>query len=297
MHYCLRGHHLFSTTDLPVHAQTCPLSSSDISVIYTGTNSPLLQMSCKERFDWSQAEGARTVKRKLYLQHDDFGHCEHCGFNSKRGCRKHIDTKHSWFYFFDEKSAVQLNRYISDEGTADCTWAIRKKANTRKIPHFPVNEGIGKDFVSWLSSACGRGVAENQAKQQSVRITKFLKYCSEDDEDEVSRDFVDYCNGSPCLVSKFIEHSREEWSLTRSAQINYLQAIADMIDMLINSKGLLNPLLEVFHSLRSAFTVGREHYQTERDMSGPKFRHRQSGSHEQLGNTGRAAESCTFPLS
>ena len=34
-------------------------------------------------------------------------------------------------------------------------------------------------------------VAENQAEQQSVRIMKFLKYCSEDDEDEVSRDFVD----------------------------------------------------------------------------------------------------------
>ena len=114
-------------------------------------------MSGKERFDWSQAEGARILKRKLYLQHDDFGiyscpdhHCEHGGFNSKQGCRKHIDTKHSWFYFFDEKPDVQLNRYINDEGTADCIWAIRKKAKTRKIPHFPVNEGIGKDFVSWF---------------------------------------------------------------------------------------------------------------------------------------------------
>ena len=53
-----------------------------------------------------------------------------------------------------------------------------------------MNKGIGKDFVSWLSSACGGGVAENEAKRQSVRIMKFLKYCSEDDEDEVSRDFV-----------------------------------------------------------------------------------------------------------
>ena len=105
-----------------------------------------------------------------------------------------------------------------------------RKPTLEKLPHCPVNEGIGKDFVSWLSSACGGGVAEKQAKQQSVRIMKFLKYCSEDDEDEVSRDFVDYCIGSPCLVSKFIEHSREEWSLTSSAQINYLQAIADMID-------------------------------------------------------------------
>ena len=65
MHYCSRRHHLFSTTDLPVHAQTCPLSSFDISVTFTGTNSSLLQMYGKERFDWSQTEGARTVKRNF----------------------------------------------------------------------------------------------------------------------------------------------------------------------------------------------------------------------------------------
>ena len=80
--------------------------SSDINMTYTGTNSTFLQMSGKERFDWSKAEGARTEKRKLYLQHDDFGiyncpvhHCEHGGFNSKRGCSKHTNTKHAWFTF------------------------------------------------------------------------------------------------------------------------------------------------------------------------------------------------------
>ena len=179
----------------------------------------------------------QELRKGSFIYNMNFGiyncpvhHCDHGGFNSKRGCRKHVDAKHPWFYFFDEKPAVQLNRYISEESTADCTWAIKKKADTRKMPHFPVNEGIGKDFVGWLSSACGGGVTENQARQQSVRIIKFLKYCSEDDEVEVSRDFVDYCIGSPCLVSKFIEHSREVCSLTSSAQINYLQAIADMID-------------------------------------------------------------------
>ena len=51
---------------------------------------------------------------------------------------------------------------------------------------------------------------------------KFLKYCNEDDEDDFSTDFVNYCLGSPSLITKFVEYIREEW--------NYLQAISDMIN-------------------------------------------------------------------
>ena len=32
--------------------------------------------------------------------------CEHAGFASKRGCRKHVKTKHGWYYYFDEKPTV-----------------------------------------------------------------------------------------------------------------------------------------------------------------------------------------------
>ena len=59
---------------------------------------------------------------------------------------------------------------------------------------------------------------------------KFLKYCNEDDEDKLSTEFVDYCLRSPSLITKFVEYAREEWKLSSSAQINYLQAICDMID-------------------------------------------------------------------
>ena len=27
---------------------------------------------------------------------------DHDGFQSQRGCRKHVNTKHSWFFYFDE---------------------------------------------------------------------------------------------------------------------------------------------------------------------------------------------------
>ena len=45
-----------------------------------------------------------------------------------------------------------------------------------------------------------------QAKQIASRVMKFLKYCCEDDDDELSEDFVDYSLGSPNLITKFIEH-------------------------------------------------------------------------------------------
>ena len=69
-----------------------------------------------------------------------------------------------------------------------------------------------------------------QAKQIATRVMKFLKSCNEDDEDNLSTDFVDYCLGSPSLITKFVEYIREEWKLSSSIQINYLQAISDMID-------------------------------------------------------------------
>ena len=43
-------------------------------------------------------------------------------------------------------------------------------------------------------------------------------------------DFVGYCLGSPSLITKFGNYIREAWTLSSSAQINYLQAISDMID-------------------------------------------------------------------
>ena len=29
--------------------------------------------------------------------------CDQDGFQSQRGCRKHVNTKQSWFFYFDEK--------------------------------------------------------------------------------------------------------------------------------------------------------------------------------------------------
>ena len=37
------------------------------------------------------------------LYHCPIQECDHAGFQSQRGRRKHVNTMHSWFFFFDEK--------------------------------------------------------------------------------------------------------------------------------------------------------------------------------------------------
>ena len=81
--------------------------------------------------------------------------------------------------------------------------ASKKRADTAKKPRFPIDHGVGQKFSIWLSAACGGGMSRAQAKQIATRVMKFLKYCNEDDEDDLSKDFVDYCLGSPSLITKF----------------------------------------------------------------------------------------------
>ena len=61
------------------------------------------------RIDWSTIAGASTIRKKINLVAQVNGvykcpytQCLHVGFKSKRGCRKHIDTKHQWLYYFED---------------------------------------------------------------------------------------------------------------------------------------------------------------------------------------------------
>ena len=174
---------------------------------------------------WSTVDGAKSNPRKLYLRENDVGvyrcpidSCEHPGFKSKRGCR---------YYYFDNEPFDSSNAL---NGVHHKPVASKKGADTAKKPRFPIDHGAGQEFSIWLSAACGGGISRAQAKQIATRVMKFLKHCNEDDKDDLSTDSVDYCLGSPSLITKFVEYIREEWKLSNSAQINYLQAIADVID-------------------------------------------------------------------
>ena len=119
----------------------------------------------------------------------------------------------------------------------------KKRADTTKKPHFPIQGEICEDLINWLCAAFGGGMSSVQAKQIASRVMKFLKYCCEDDDDdELSEDFVDYCLESPNLITKFIEHIGNNWGLSSSAQISYLESIHGMMDFR-KSQGVTDKVL------------------------------------------------------
>jgi len=69
------------------------------------------KMSKKCKVNWSDIDGASPKPKRLYLEKDGtdslyhcpIQECDHDGFQSQRGCRKHVNIKHSWFFYFDEK--------------------------------------------------------------------------------------------------------------------------------------------------------------------------------------------------
>ena len=86
--------------------------------------------------------------------------CDHDGFQSQRGCRKNVNTKHSWFFFFDEKpdqrELVASSKEIVD---ADKSSEIAKPL-CRVSPSLSVSSQIGETFTKWLTGSgggCGGG--------------------------------------------------------------------------------------------------------------------------------------------
>ncbi len=145
--------------------------------------------------DWSKIEGASQHKRVLILRESKdktyvcpVKHCENRTFFSKRGCRKHVDKKHRWYYYFDEKPSERLiDQAIRQQPTQDkFKNSSRKRADTSKIPHYSITDGIGKRYMEWLCAICGGGMSEVQATQNGTRVMKFLKFCSVDDEEDLT---------------------------------------------------------------------------------------------------------------
>ena len=80
--------------------------------------------------NWSKLANASPKPKRLHLEEDDCDGlfhcpgqiCNHDGFTTQRGCRKHVKNKHSWYYYFDEKPNSAHNQ------------SKKIEANDRTIP-------------------------------------------------------------------------------------------------------------------------------------------------------------------
>ena len=115
--------------------------------------------------DWKSIDGAAVSKRMLKLTKDEedkyvcpIEMCLHVGFKSDRGLRKHVNSMHPWYFYFDKQPII--NRYevpIDDK--------VRRKCSTHNIPAYSLDEGIGLEFLDWLRTPCGE-----KTNKQSVQI-------------------------------------------------------------------------------------------------------------------------------
>ena len=184
--------------------------------------------------DWSKVPGAALIKKKLYLRPNGQGvflcpdsQCLHSGFKSKRGCRKHIDVKHKWKYYFEERPSMSTEQMA----LVRCESHL-SRANTLQMPSFNTEDGIGKHFKNWLSTPCGGGKNERESLQSCKRAMKFLMYCSGSNEATVGVDetFVDCCLGSALMVVDFLRELQTNWRVGYAGAVNYLKSISDIMD-------------------------------------------------------------------
>ena len=111
-----------------------------------------MRVMCDTDIDWSSLGGAKTKCKKLYLKENNEGlfkrpvvPCDHNGFVTKRGCRKHLHSKHPWYFDFDNKpqDKVQDKRIIGQDTTVK--YNPKKRADMTKKPHFSIQEEICED--------------------------------------------------------------------------------------------------------------------------------------------------------
>ena len=200
--------------------------------------------------DWKSVSGAASKKRMLKLQRNSdelypcpVATCLHIGFKSDRGARKHLNTAHPWYFYFDQQPLITKSEFLATNNA-------KRKVSTHKIPAFSLAEGMGKEFLDWLKTPCGGGKSTKQAVQSGRRSMKFLMASLGDTEVEkhVSDEFMDCCLGSPAIIINFIKVITEYWKVSSSAALNYMKSIGDLMDFR-KANGVTDDVLR-------SFTVG-----------------------------------------
>ena len=216
--------------------------------------------------NWKAFDGSARQKKMLRLRPNESGKymciiegCLHTGFKSNRGLRKHIDTRHPWYYYFDKEPVVKREMIEREEG--------KLKQPTNSIAAFSITDGLGKQFLDWLMTPLGAGKTHREATQAAKRAMKFLMAVLGDSENgsNATDDLVDCCLGSPSVVIKFMETVTKDWSLSSSAALNYLKAMSDLLDFR-KANGVSDAVLRSFTVTEVYIRRGKENLRKRKSL-------------------------------
>ena len=191
------------------------------------------EMNKKGKVEWSKIDGSSPKPKRVHLEKDETDSlyhcpiqvCDHDGLKSQRGCRKHVNTRHSWFFFFDEKPDVSSAKDLAD----DDTLSEITKQPARVLPSFSVSNQIGELFTKWLTGIGGGCKKDRIAQQILKRCFKFLKFCCEDEE-KLSFEVLDFSLCSHSLLFKSIDYLQDECKLGHGGRLGYIDVISELID-------------------------------------------------------------------
>ena len=217
--------------------------------------------------DWQSIQGAAVRKRILKLSKNEEGivtcpvtTCLHLGFKSDRGARKHTNTMHPWYLYFDQQPLINKTELLSKDKQ-------KRKSTTHNIPAYSLNEGMGKEFLDWLKTPCGGGKSKKQAVQAGRRAMKFLMASLGDTEVDkcVSDEFIDCCLGSPAIVINFFKVLTDDWKISSSAALNYMKSINDLMDWR-KASGISDDVLRSFTMTEVYVRRGKENLSKQKKL-------------------------------
>ena len=175
------------------------------------------------------------------IYHCTVSTCRHSGFKSKRGLRKHIESRHPWHFYFDVEPDIRKEIASARGKSTD-------RIPSRNISGFSLDMGIGKSFLDWLCDDCGGGKKYKDAKQSARRAMKFLLHATGTnaiDDVDLTTNFVDMSIGSALIITNFLKVLQLEWEVGHAGAYNYLTSIQDLMDYR-KSQSVSNEVLRNF---------------------------------------------------
>ena len=188
--------------------------------------------------EWQKVIGITKKARRLRLTPSTDGKyfcpvqlCDSEGYNSQRGCRKHVFKRHGWYFFFDEKPDIA--HYFPEVSTRNNkNFGRVKRTATVNMPSFLKSCNVAKLFISWLRTPGGGGKCPNQALQICCKILKYLKFCCDDvcESWNIPNSVADYCMGSVSMMSEFVTYLQDTWKVGYSGVIGYMNSLCHFLD-------------------------------------------------------------------